>query len=287
MAQSTRRGFVETRNGFDYIGELMGMSSAEPGPPPLPPPSAAFCHGCGMFANINGGFQTCCGACPHWHTAECGQRQAEFFCHGCGMFANINGGFQTCCGTCPHWHTAECGQRQAEFIGEWRRRRRSRRGRSRPWRDPPPSVPPPLPPHPTDATRDAAFLPPEILSLAAQLPRDSGRLDPANRILQAVQMGVSDRAVARGESAADGRRASMGPRGLVARVYVVLVDQYGRHGPWICQDRDDYDVAVGRPYAPAAVSGIFASDAEAIAYLWGSGAEAVLPKDFNGGRDSQ
>ena len=111
-------------------------------------------------------------------------------------------------------------------------------------------------------------------------------MDPANRIRLAVQMGVSDRAVARGEPAAERAPCQHGPRGLVARVYVVLVDQYG-HGPWICKDRGDYEAAVGSPCAPAAVSGIFASDAEAIAYLWGSGAEAVLPKDFNGGRDSQ
>ena len=112
-------------------------------------------------------------------------------------------------------------------------------------------------------------------------------MDPANRIRLAVQMGVSDRAVARGEPAAERAPCQHGPaRGLVARVYVVLVDQYGR-GPWICKDRDDYEAAVGRPRAPDAISGIFASDAEAIAYLWGSGVEAVLPPDFNGGLDSQ
>ena len=281
MPQPTPRGFHEPRDGVVLWRPLpKARPKARPPPPPAegarepgpepepsppPPPSAVFCRaGCGMFANVNAGFETCCGACPRWHTAECGQRQAESF-----------------------W---ECW---------W--------GLSWPWRNFSRSVPPhfahrtaalasvstPPPPaasteavFPRHAPRDAALLPPAILCLADQLPPMPGRLAPASRILRAVQMGASDRAVARGDPAAERAPCQYGPRGLVARVYVVLVDQYGQ-GPWICGNGGDYEAAVGRPCAPAAVSGIFASDAEAIAYLWGSGVDAVLPPIWVGAHVSR
>ena len=234
------RGFLERHNGFDYLVGLHRDSHSGRQP---------------HFRSGEGGTP------PAPATEDAGEPGPEpeppllaphcIFCQaGCGLLANSRAGYDTCCGVCPGWHTTECGQRQAEL--------------------PAAAAETVFPRH---APRDAAQLPRAIRRLADQLPAGPGRLGTASRILRAVQMGASDRAVARGDSTA---REVPGQLGLLAQVYVVLVDQYGR-GPWICRDRGDYEEAVGSPCAPAAVSGIFASDAEAIAYLWGSGVPAVLP----------
>ena len=126
---------------------------------------------------------------------------------------------------------------------------------------------------PRAVPEDASELPVAVSSLVGRLPAVAGRLGPADRILRAARLGASDRAVANGDAAV--QRPS-GQLGLATRVYVVLVDQHDE-GPWICRLRRDYVAAVGDPFAPGSVSRAFASDSEAIAYHWGSGAEPVLP----------
>jgi len=119
---------------------------------------------------------------------------------------------------------------------------------------------------------DEAGFPLELVPLAARLPASAGRLCPPACILQAARLGTGGRAVANG----DARFPASGERvGLPTRVYVVLVAQDGS-GPWICRRRIDYLDAVGEPFAPRSVSRAFASDAEAISYLWGSGLQSLL-----------
>ena len=45
----------------------------------------------------------------------------------------------------------------------------------------------------------------------------------------------------------------------------------------LCRQRADYKACVGTPFAPDSVSRAFASEAEGIAYCWGSGLAAELP----------
>ena len=86
-------------------------------------------------------------------------------------------------------------------------------------------------------------------------------------------MGEDDRAVANGNAPFQLNSTELG---FSTRVYVVLVDQNGE-GPWICRCRRDNVGAVEDPLPPDAVLRGLASDAEAIAYLWGSGADVAWP----------
>ena len=119
---------------------------------------------------------------------------------------------------------------------------------------------------------DEEGFPLELVSLAARLPASAGRLCPPARILRAARLGAGDRAVANGDARFP---ESVEGVGLPTRVYVVLVAR-DESGPWICRRRIDYLDSVGEPFAPRSVSRAFASDAEAISYLWGSGLPSLL-----------
>ena len=131
---------------------------------------------------------------------------------------------------------------------------------------------------PRSVPGDAAALPHAIRALANRLPLVEGRLGPIERILRAARMGEDDRAVANGN--APFQRAST-ELSVSTRVYVVLADQNGE-GTWVCYCRRDCEGAVGDPPSPGTVLRGLASEAEAIAYLWGSGAEPVLPPAWPG-----
>ena len=67
--------------------------------------------------------------------------------------------------------------------------------------------------------------------------------------------------------------------GLSTRLYIALRDQDGT-GPWLCRNRTTYAACVGEPFAEISVSRAFASEAEGVAYCWGSGLGAELPPQW-------
>jgi hypothetical protein len=118
-------------------------------------------------------------------------------------------------------------------------------------------------------------LPHELRALVARLPvrQVDGRPGPGQRILRAVEAGITGRLVFNGD------QRSSGPVELLRlspTVCVVLRAQDGT-GPWHCRGRAAYVGACCSPLAGTTVSRSFHSDAEAIAYFWGSGLPAELP----------